>query len=236
MATIASSTVAFEMWYMMYLLFLLLPAIIPAEAKTDIYEVKMTANKNHGGLAISFRLRGDAIDQLLRGLFKVEHKDCGAEEYCGKTNSFKNTCHGCQIRVQTVLDPCISHTEIKIKASRYEGDGGGAVVWKRNWDAIDCSKLSTETEEKTETETKEMAETNFFTENSFQNSIILTIALLAIIAITVTVSLCIICRKKNEEKRRRNEPMNTDENPIYGTYEHGPVYNIVTDENAYYST
>ena len=30
--------------------------------------------------------------------------------------------------------------------------------------------------------------------------------------------------------------MKTEENTMYGTYEDGPVYNIVTDDNDYYGS
>ena len=30
--------------------------------------------------------------------------------------------------------------------------------------------------------------------------------------------------------------MQTDENPVYGKYDDGPIYNVVIDENAYYSS
>ena len=30
--------------------------------------------------------------------------------------------------------------------------------------------------------------------------------------------------------------MKTEDNTMYGTYEDGPVYNTVTDENAYYGS
>ena len=30
--------------------------------------------------------------------------------------------------------------------------------------------------------------------------------------------------------------MDTDENPVYGIYDDGPMYNVVTDENDYYSS
>ena len=212
----------------MYLLFFLLPALVSVKANTEIYDVKMTA-MNLSGLEISFRLRGDTSDQLT-GLFEVEHDNCGVSKYCGKTNDYLSIQFRDLINIPTVLDPCSNHTGIKIKASKFEQDGGGVVVWKRNWVAIDCNNTSDTHKEKAKAE----GETNVFTE---KNSFILTIAVLAIIALAVTVSVIVImCKKQNKAKRKRSEQMKTDQNPVYGTYEEGPVYNIVTDQNAYYSS
>ena len=45
-----------------------------------------------------------------------------------------------------------------------------------------------------------------------------------------------ICKKKFEEKKKRRDEMRADENPVYGIYEDGAVYNVVTDGNDYYSS
>ena len=73
------------------------------------------------------------------------------------------------------------------------------------------------------------------TPGSDKNSIILGIAMFAIIVITVAVVTFLICKKKSEEKKKKE--IRTDENPVYGSYTRdGPVYNVVTDANAYYSS
>merc|ERR1712105_373159 len=133
--------------------------------------------------------------------------------------------------IETGLDPCSNHTRIIIKANKLAFHGRVVFMWKRNWDAINCSKLSSEAKPETdaETETKEREETNFFTEKSFQNTFILIISLLTIIAILATVSVCVIWKKKNRKREKRSEQMKTEENTMYGTYEDGPVYNVVTD-------
>ena len=64
----------------------------------------------------------------------------------------------------------------------------------------------------------------------------LSSAILTIIVIAATVSVCVLCKKKRDKKTKRGEQMKTEENTIYGTLEDGPVDNIVTDENAYYSS
>ena len=235
MATI-DSTVAFKMWWCtMYSLLLLLPALFPVKASVSVYDEKMTA-VNFKGIRFSFRLRGDTTSKL-NGQFKVEHDDC-ENKVCGKTTDFQGGSFHYPIYIHTVLNPCKNHTEIQIKAVKYELDGGGAMVWRRNWVAVNCSKssetITTEANEMTNQPANNTA--NFFTVKSFQNSIILSVALFVIISSAATISVCIICKKKSEEKRKRNETMETVENPMYGTYEDGPLYNIVTDENAYYSS
>ena len=241
--------------------FFLLPTLVPVEAVAPfpVYNDKMKA-ANLNGISFSFQLeKGADITKQLNGHFKVEHNDCGAKKFCGETTDFKSIGKA-PINIHTVLDPCKSHTGIKIKASKYELNGGGVFMWTKNWKAINCSKLSAETETEAEkgvetdreaeteadtekeratnayveTGTKEIVETNFFKENSFQNSFILSSSILVIIAIAVTASICIFCKKQNNEKKKRNEQITTDENPMYGTYADGPMYNIVTDENYYY--
>ena len=217
-------------------LFFLLPALIPVEAIAPfpVYDEAMEA-VNFKGIRYSFHLRQDLeITKHLNGEFRVEHDDC-KDKFCGQTSDYRSIQLRDPINIQIVLNPCKNHTGIKIKA-KFLLDGGEAFVWTRNWIAIDCSKVSAEAETEPEQETTETAETNFFTENNFQNSLILSSALLAIIAIATTLSVCVICKKRNNEKKKRSEQMKTDENSLYGTYEDGPAYNIVTDENTYYSS
>ena len=48
--------------------------------------------------------------------------------------------------------------------------------------------------------------------------------------------ITVLEKTRYEEKRKRSKQMKTEENTMYGTYEDGPVYNIVTDENTYYGS
>ena len=194
----------------------------------------------------------------LDGHFKVEHNDCGENKFCGDTTNVEGSSfEDHPILIQTVLDPCTNHTGIQIKAgmkvmamdltnlsqslSLYEMyivDTGDAILWTRNWDAINCTdakKAEVKYIVGQSAEAKEIMWTNFFTEDSFKNSIILTcIALVVIIFVSTTVSVCVICKKQNKKKRLAEIKMDT--NPEYGTYEEGPVYNSITDENYYYSS
>ena len=43
-------------------------------------------------------------------------------------------------------------------------------------------------------------------------------------------------RRKSNGKQKRGETMKTDANPVYGIYDNGPMYNVVTDGNDYYAS
>ena len=220
----------------MYLFFFLLSVLLPVKAKTEIYDVKMTATANLGGLEISFRLNGDTTQ--LNGDFKVEHEDCGGSRYCSRKLDFTSIGEGSPIRIQTVLDPCSSHTGIKIKAGKFKVDGGGVISWTRNWDAVDCKDNDTKILPEVVGGSSQHNNNNttcFFTENHFQNSIVLGVVLLLIIAIAATLAVSIMSCKKRA-KENREDVMKMEENQVYGTYEDGPMYNVVTDENAYYGS
>ena len=174
----------------MFWIFFLLPAFIPVDANVD---VKMRA-VNVTRLEISFHVRGEITSQL-NGHFEVEHNDCGAKKQCGETFDFKSVVIGDPIRIQTILDPCSNHTGIKIKAGKFEFNGGGVIVWTRDWNAVDCNDpQDTDTEVVTSPSQQDNNNNNntknFFTEKDFQNGgIILGIVLFAIIAIAVTLAL-----------------------------------------------
>ena len=46
----------------------------------------------------------------------------------------------------------------------------------------------------------------------------------------------LIYKRRTGKNKKRGEEMQADENPVYGIYDDGPIYNVVTDENAYYSS
>ena len=54
------------------------------------------------------------------------------------------------------------------------------------------------------------------------------IATVAIISVTVIAIALVIV------KRRRRIEIERERNETYGTYDNGPEYNIVTDDNVYY--
>ena len=54
------------------------------------------------------------------------------------------------------------------------------------------------------------------------------IVTVAIISVTVIAIVLVIVKK------RRRIAIERERNEIYGTYENGPEYNIVTDDNVYY--
>ena len=56
-------------------------------------------------------------------------------------------------------------------------------------------------------------------------TIIVTVAIISVTVIAIALVIV---------KRRRRIEIERERNEIYGTYENGPEYNIVTDDNVYY--
>ena len=78
-----------------------------------------------------------------------------------------------------------------------------------------------------------------FTENNKnQNINMLTLSgsLCIFVIILLTVVVIVICKRRSGKMKRRGEVMKTEENTDYGIYDDGPMYNVVTDENEYYSS
>ena len=91
------------------------------------------------GIRFSFHMRGDT-DQL-NGQFTVEHRDC-SKKYCGQKLFSPPISDGDQIQIRTELSPCSDHLGIKIKAGKFDFADGGVVVFRRDWKALICNKLS----------------------------------------------------------------------------------------------
>ena len=167
-------------------------------ASSPVYDDEMEA-VGLKGIRFSFRLQGE-FTKRLNGHFKVEHDDC-ENKFCGETTDFQGGSFDEPIKIETNLDPCTNHTGIKIKASEFELDGGGVMFWKRDWYATNCNMLN----DTQKTETRERKGTNLFTENSFKNSIILSIALFVIISMAVIISMFAVCKKRSKEKRTSSQ-------------------------------
>ena len=75
----------------------------------------------------------------------------------------------------------------------------------------------------------------FLKRNSYQNNIILAVVSLAIL-IFIVVVIFVIWKKRRERNEERDKEMSADVNPVYGIYDDRPMYNVVTDENAFYSS
>ena len=193
------------------------------------------------GIRFSFRVRGDTGQ--LNGQFTVEHKDC-KKDTCGQKIYSQPISDAYKVNIRTELSPCKNHVRIKIKASKFESEGGGVVLFTRKWHAIDCTKTSDIV--KNNTYKIDGSFVNFpnatssapitKSDKSNQNSIVIIVTSLAIVAMIVAVVVFVICKKKFEEKKKRGDEMREDENPVYGIYEDGAVYNVVTDGNDYYSS
>ena len=57
---------------------------------------------------------------------------------------------------------------------------------------------------------------------------------LALLALTILVIVLFKRRRNREDKKGKEMP--ADLNPVYGIYDDGPDYNVVTDENDYYDS
>ena len=54
--------------------------------------------------------------------------------------------------------------------------------------------------------------------------------------VVVALVTILFKRKRDEEKRKSNEEMPVDVNPVYGIYDDGALYNVVEDGNDYYES
>ena len=48
--------------------------------------------------------------------------------------------------------------------------------------------------------------------------------------------ITIVIRKQKKLSKQSEKQATTDENPVYGIYDDGSCYNVVTDENTYYAS
>ena len=194
---------------------------------------------NNENLTVSIKIVGSDIDQF-NGHFSVAHKECPNKQ-CGSTTKDLPLAQRQRITIETNLSPCRNYSRIEIRADKWQA--GAYRFWEQSWTAIDCPHPTT-TENVTVPETRSSSTfqnntlaasdlKQFFTENSFQNSIILCLCLSALIS---TSFIAVLCKKKINERKRQEEATTTDECPVYGLYDDGPVYNVVVDENEYYSS
>ena len=52
----------------------------------------------------------------------------------------------------------------------------------------------------------------------------------------VVALVTIIFKSKRDVKKRRDEEIPVDVNPVYGIYDDGALYNVVEDGNDYYES
>ena len=214
----------------------------------DLYETKLQAvGFNH--LKIVFRVKKEI--EHLNGHFSVHHKDCPSSN-CGSTKMKTPLSQGQMITIQLAsLTPCKSYpVGFETRADKNNGGVKSDKYSQLSWKAISCPHLSTTTTPTTtatttitspaelETTTNGNSST---TENGADSSVVIAGAVSSIIIILgITAAVIVLAllfkRKRSGEQKRREEDMPVDENPVYGIYDDGPVYNVVTDENAYYST
>ena len=225
-------------------------------AELWMYELTMQALDSNS-LIIDFHIQGALY--LLNGLFTAHHQECHPHE-CGSTHYQTQLFHEQKISIRANLSPCNKHFGIEVRSHTA---GGWYYYEKLDWihtgrifqqlahilpyfffpDFSFCVKPTTATVTTPTTTSTPNSTTNasfittatFFTEHNYQNSIILGASLLVVI-ISVPVIMFLICKRRRRETQKRNEEMDIDENHVYGIYDDGPMYNVVTDENDYYSS
>ena len=57
-----------------------------------------------------------------------------------------------------------------------------------------------------------------------------------LIILPLTILAVLLFKRRRDRAIKRAEDMPVDLNPVYGIYDDGPVYNVVTDENDYYDS
>ena len=207
----------------------------------NLYGMKIQA-AGQNNLKISFHIRKE-IDHLT-GEFSAHHKDCPNGQ-CGSITTGKPSKENDQGKKFTIplhhsLSRCKSYDRVEVRAAIWHG---GQNKHSANWKAS-CPHLTTTTKTTTKgttTQTTKTAKTTTTPASGPALSVV-NIATVSIIVVLVIISSVIIVlavtllRRRRNRKQERAEEMPVDENPIYGIYEEEPVYNVVTDENAYYAT
>ena len=54
--------------------------------------------------------------------------------------------------------------------------------------------------------------------------------------LVVAALLTILVKRRRDAKKKRDEDMPVDVNPVYGIYDDGALYNVVEDGNDYYES
>ena len=173
----------------------------------NMYELKMRAvDAEH--LIISFRVKGNDLDQL-NGNFSVHKGFCRPDNLCGFATASLPISDKQRITIRTGLSPCRNYSRIEIRCHKKNASYGH---WMKDWRGESCTA-----------------------EIKNQNNLIFSVVFLAFVNTTV-IAIVIFLKKKMCAKKRKAEEMTTDECPVYGIYDDGPLYNVVSDQNDYYST
>ena len=212
------------------------------KALTNRYNIALTHINivpiNCKTLKVSFKAKNEV--QHLNGKFSVHH---GNKEV-GKTKVNLPVKEDQKINIICKLSPCNSYRGIEIRPYQNNGDFKRA---DKNWNARafqNCCPTTATTTTITATTILENStssasgnSTNPVSEahvgTAATTGIVVGVVLVALI---VTALFTILVKRKRDEKKKRNEEMPVDVNPVYGIYDDGALYNVVEDGNDYYES
>ena len=231
-----------KMYKLLFLFLLSNIHFTASEGKIDLYDINIQQVEGTNHLEISFRVNGSIED--LNGHFSVVHKDCPALS-CGSTTvGIKGEGQKVTIELLT-LSPCKSYSGIIVNAFRPLT--GGPLKVDTNWEAS-CSHLTTTstpittlkppaplTTTTTSTTTANSTDKNKAPDSNSATYGIIVGAVLIIFVLTAIIVI-LFKKKKRNGKQKRGETVKIDANPVYGNYDNGPIYNVVTDGNDYYAS
>ena len=190
-------------------------------------------------LKVTFRVKNE-IDHLT-GVFSA----CGGGK-CGSASvgSFdQNTV----ITIPLDLSPCKSYSRIKITSelSGDKDDKKDTTSWKAKAFGNCCTELATTaptTTTKTSLEGEDSTSpssgnsTTPVSEAQTNTATIGVVFGVVLVTLIVTAFVTILFKRKRDEKKKQDEEMPVDANPVYGIYDDGALYNVVEDGNDYYES
>ena len=214
----------------------------------NLYDVNL---RPHGpsNIHISFRIRNEI--EHLTGEFTLRHKTChgGVCSILSIPGEFpfdKKQDQGKKLSIMTSLSPCKIYSEIKIRAEARNNVYNEATThWTPVWNPSICPHITTTTitsppppSSTTMMVESTSASTNTTSSPDFQFGSAAIIGIVAGVLISLVLILLAVLLFKRRRNRddKRGEEMPADLNPVYGIYDDGPDYNVVTDENDYYDS
>ena len=215
----------------------------------NLYDVNL---RPHGpsNIYISFRIRNEI--EHLTGEFTLRHKTChggvcSTLSIPGEFPFDKKQDQGKELNFMSSFSPCKIYSEIKIRAeTRNGGQNEATTQWTPVWNPSICPHLTTTatiTSPPPPSSTTMMVESTSASTNStsspdfqFGSAAITGIVAGVLISMVLIILAVLLFKRRRNREDKRGEEMPADLNPVYGIYDDGPDYNVVTDENDYYDS
>ena len=132
-----------------------------------------------------------------------------------------------------------NHLEISFRVNGSIEILNGPLKFYTDWEAS-CPQLTTTTTPLTTTTTMTTITANSTVKNTTPDSSSATYGIIVgavlIILLLAVIIVILFKKKKRNGKQKRGETVKIDANPVYGNYDNGPIYNVVTDGNDYYAS